>query len=156
VKRWMKAARELLRQGKIGAGDLVLFEALAWGCQRDGGRFCISLNGLARLTGSCKQAVVDRLARLEGLGLVRRFKHCRLVHWANGGSAWRQMPNSYAIDCESTKQAVNQVEVRKKEAHEQRGRVPPAPPQPSVVSWSENLLERARRLFEARQRAASG
>jgi len=150
----MKCARAMVRRGVMGAGDLLVFETLAWGCQRDGGRFCISLNGLRRLTGLSKQAVVDRLARLEQLGVVQRFKHSRLIRWANGGSAWRQMPNSYAVHCESAKQTAYQGLGRKKEAREQVRRVPPAPPQPAAVDWGVNLLAQAQRLFEGRQRAA--
>lgn len=152
MQRVMKYARKLLRRRVIAAGDLVLFEAIAWGCQRAGGQFSASLNSLRRLTGSSKQAVVDRLARLERAGLVQRFKHGRLIQWGRGGSAWRQMPNSYAVNCESGSQTVYQVEGRKEEAHQQKWRVPPAPPQPD--RGGTDLLERARRRFEARQRAA--
>lgn len=89
--RLMKAARLALRRGELASRDITLLDCLMWSCRLPGRRQAVvSLRRLARLTGMCKQSVLDGLARLYETGLLRRYRQRQRIGWAS-----RQASNRY-------------------------------------------------------------
>lgn len=92
-----KRGRKLLRAGKITHHQLALLDCLLWSCRSpSSGAIVVSYSGLQRLARMGRATVAAGLARLEGLGVLSRFKRRVRVVWG-GGTASRQATSAYVL-----------------------------------------------------------
>ena len=91
----MKAARKLLRRGKLKAYDMAVLDCLLWSCRTPGAAWAtVSLANLSKLTSLCKESVVAALGRIQATGMMKKHKRRMKVKWALGWAS-RQMTNRY-------------------------------------------------------------
>jgi DNA-binding transcriptional MocR family regulator len=91
-------ARKLLRAGRITHHAYAVLDALLWGSRQKGAdSAAVSYSRLQQLAHVARATVAKAIAQLEATGLLQRQKRRVLVLWANGGRAWRQLPNVYRL-----------------------------------------------------------
>jgi hypothetical protein len=137
-----KRARKALRAGLLSHHQFAVLEVLLWEARPSGSdRATAAYSWLQKLAHASRQTVVDAIKAGMRLGLLRKIKHKTLVLWANGGRKWKQRPNEYVFDCESTQCT---------EYPKQVVQIHRIEPSGSEVQAAQDALEARRRVLEAR------
>jgi hypothetical protein len=94
--------RRLHRRGDLTHADLALADALIWAARKPGSAAAVvSYSALSRMAHVARATVAAGLRRLEGLGILQRFKRRARVIWGQGSTASRQAITVYVLQANS-------------------------------------------------------
>jgi hypothetical protein len=94
--------RRLHRRGDLTHADLAIADAIIWAARKPGSAAAIvSYSALSRLAHVARATVAAGLRRLEGLGILQRFKRRVRVIWGQGSTASRQATTVYVLHADS-------------------------------------------------------
>jgi hypothetical protein len=118
-----KRGRKLLRAGRITHRQYIVLDCLLWCCRNPvTGAIVVSYTALQRLCHVSRETIAGAVKLLGRLGVLTKIKRRVRLLWHHGGTASRQLTNSYVLhpgtNTEFGGATVIQLSIEKKAAFE--------------------------------------